>query len=96
MVLGDDIDLYVDKVKTFLCAFVNGYADIDGEQKYLELVNRIESLDKKAWNRQKKALREKVDELDNIMEEKGILHYTVKYNPFMGVRSDWKDDSISA
>jgi anaerobic magnesium-protoporphyrin IX monomethyl ester cyclase len=96
MVLGDDIDLYVDKVKTFLCAFVNGYADIDGEQKYLELVKHIESLDKKAWQREKKALREEIDKLDKIMEEKGKLHYTVKYNPFMGVRSDWKDDSISA
>jgi F420-dependent methylenetetrahydromethanopterin dehydrogenase len=34
--------------------------------------------------------------LDKEMEAKGICYYMVKYNPFMGVRSDWKDDSLSA
>ena len=96
MVLGDDIDLYVDKVKTFLCAFVNGYADIDGEQQYLELVKQLNHLIKRHGIKRRKRFVKEVDELDKIMEEKGKLHYTVKYNPFMGVRSDWKDDSISA
>ncbi len=96
MVLGSETDLYVDKVKTFLCAFVNGYADIDGEQKYLELIKRIEGLDEKSWRREKGNLVKEVASLDKKMEEKGKLHYTVKYNPFMGVRSDWTDDSISA
>jgi len=96
MVLGSDTDLYVDKVKTLLCAFVNGYADIDGEQKYLELVRRIEGLDEKSWRGEKGNLIKEVAILDKKMEEKEKLHYTVKYNPFMGVRSDWTDNSISA
>jgi hypothetical protein len=96
MVLGDETDLYVDKVKTLLCTFVNGYADIDGEHKYLELVKRIEDLDEKSWHKGKERLLKEVDALDKKMEEKGKLHYTVKYNPFMGVRSDWTDNSISA
>jgi radical SAM superfamily enzyme YgiQ (UPF0313 family) len=96
MVLGDETDLYVDKVKTMLCTFVNGYADIDEEHKYLELVKKIESLDEKSWHKGKERLQKEVEALDKNMEEKGKLHYTVKYNPFMGVRSDWTDDSISA
>jgi len=36
------------------------------------------------------------DEINKEMDEKGKTHYEVKYNPFMGVRSDWKDDSLSA
>ncbi len=97
MVLGDETDLYVDKVKTMLCAFVNGYADIDEEHKYLELVKRIESLDEKSWHKEKRTSSERSGQLwIKMMEEKGKLHYTVKYNPFMGVRSDWTDDSISA
>jgi hypothetical protein len=96
MVLGDEMDLYVDKVKTLLCTFVNGYADIDEEHKYLELVKKIEGLDEKSWRKGKERLLKEVDILDKEMEEKGKLHYTVKYNPFMGVRSDWTDNSISA
>jgi hypothetical protein len=96
MVLGDETDLYVDKVKTLLCTFVNGYADIDEEHKYLDLVKKIEGLDEKSWYKGKERLLKEVDALDKEMEEKGKLHYTVKYNPFMGVRSDWTDNSISA
>jgi radical SAM superfamily enzyme YgiQ (UPF0313 family) len=96
MVLGSEVDLYVDKVKTLLCVFVNGYADIDGEHAYLDLVKKIEALDAKSWHRGKEAILKEADALDKKMEEKGKLHYTVKYNPFMGVRNDWTDDSISA
>jgi anaerobic magnesium-protoporphyrin IX monomethyl ester cyclase len=96
MVLGDETDLYVDKVKTMLCTFVNGYADIDGEHEYLDLVKKIEGLDAKSWHREKMRLQKEVEALDKKMEEKRKLHYTVKYNPFMGVRSDWTDNSISA
>jgi anaerobic magnesium-protoporphyrin IX monomethyl ester cyclase len=96
MVLGKETDLYIDKAKTMLCTFVNGYADIDEGHKYLELVKRIEDLDEKSWQKMKERLQKEVDALDKDMEEEGKLHYTVKYNPFMGVRSDWTDDSISA
>lgn len=96
MVLGDEIDLYVDKVKTMLCTFVNGYGNLDGEQKYLELVRKIEGLDARSWHKEKGRLLKEADALDKRMEEEGRLHYTVKFNPFMGVRSDWTDDSISA
>ncbi len=96
MVLGEETDLYVDKVKTLLCTFVNGYADIDGEERYRDVVKRIEILDEKAWREEKDTLIKEIDAINKIMEEKGKLHYTVKYNPFMGVRSDWTDDSISA
>ncbi|HVN96843.1 MAG TPA: radical SAM protein, partial [Syntrophorhabdaceae bacterium] len=56
MMLGEEVDLYVDKVKTLLCAFVNGYADIDGEKKYRDVVERIEALDRKTWRKEKEIL----------------------------------------
>ena len=34
--------------------------------------------------------------LDLRMERAGKPYYSVKYNAFMGVRSDWTDDSLSA
>jgi tRNA A37 methylthiotransferase MiaB len=96
MILGEETDLYVDKVKTMLCTFVNGYGNLDGAQRYMELVRKIEGLDARSWYKEKGRLLKEADALDKQMEEKGKLHYTVKFNPFMGVRSDWKDDSISA
>lgn len=96
MVLGEETDLYVDKVKTMLCTFVNGYGNLDGEEKYLELIKKVEDLDTRSWHREKDRFLKEADALDREMEEKGKLHYTVKFNPFMGVRSDWTDDSISA
>ncbi|MCX5818087.1 MAG: hypothetical protein NTX75_17880, partial [Proteobacteria bacterium] len=96
MMLGDDINLLVDKLKSMFCLFINGYADIDGQGRYKELLRIVEAAGKDAWLKNKKLFIERANMLDKEMEEKGKLYYTVKYNPFMGVRSDWKDNSISA
>ncbi|MBP6942117.1 MAG: B12-binding domain-containing radical SAM protein [Syntrophorhabdaceae bacterium] len=94
MVLGDGVDLLVDKVKTMFCTFVNGYANID--KKYSELVKLVEEADEKTWQQEKDRFLKREDEINKEADEKGKAHYAVKYNPFMGVRSDWEDDSISA
>jgi radical SAM superfamily enzyme YgiQ (UPF0313 family) len=96
MMLGSDVDLFVDKLKTLFCLFVNGCADIDGEQKYRELMKRIELAGEDLWRKEKDLFLKQVNMLDKEMENKGRLYYTVKYNPFMGVRSDWKDNSLSS
>jgi hypothetical protein len=94
MVLGDGVDLLVDKVKTMFCTFVNGYANID--KKYSELVKLVEEADEKTWQQEKDRFLKREDEINKEADEKGKTHYAVKYNPFMGVRSDWEDDSIPA
>ncbi|MEI6153154.1 MAG: radical SAM protein [Deltaproteobacteria bacterium] len=96
MMLGDDINLLVDKLKSMFCLFINGYANIDGQGRYKELLRIVEAAEKGTWLKNKILFMEQANMLDKEMEEKGKLHYTVKYNPFMGVRSDWKDNSISA
>jgi hypothetical protein len=53
-------------------------------------------MDEKTWREKKEGILDRVEQLNREMEKSGGLHYTVRYNPFMGVRSDWKDDSISA
>lgn len=94
MVLGDDVDLLVDKVKTMFCTFVNGYANID--EKYVELVRTVEEADEKTWKQKKDHYLQKENEANEKADRESKTHYAVKYNPFMGVRSDWEDDSISA
>ena len=96
MILGDEADLLVDKLKTMFCLFLNGYADMDGQKKYAQLLNEVESATAEAWHKNKNVFIQRMKMLDKEMEEKQSCFYMVKYNPFMGVRSDWKDDSILA
>ncbi len=96
MKLGADVDLYCDKVKSLLCAFVNARSGGQYTEGYRRLVDEIESMDLKTWQDKKENIFKMVENLNEEMEKSGGLYYTVKYNPFMGVRSDWKDDSISS
>jgi anaerobic magnesium-protoporphyrin IX monomethyl ester cyclase len=96
MMLGPDVDLLVGKLKSLFCLFVNGYGNMDGEGKYLDLAKRVESMTKTEWLEGRESVMAELKSLDSEMERRGRPYYTVKYNAFMGVRSDWKDDSISA
>ncbi|MBP7528593.1 MAG: B12-binding domain-containing radical SAM protein [Syntrophorhabdaceae bacterium] len=96
MRLGPEVDLYCDKVKSILCAFVNARSGLEHAEGFRRLVEEIEAMDEAAWHQKKESILRAVEELNEDMEKSGGLHYTVRYNPFMGVRSDWKDDSISA
>jgi anaerobic magnesium-protoporphyrin IX monomethyl ester cyclase len=96
MILGDGPNLLADKLKTFFCLFVNGYGNVDGKGKYLALVKKVESLTRDEWAKEKDSIAAEIQALDAAMTESGVPHYCVKYNPFMGVRSDWTDDSLSA
>ncbi|NLT24290.1 MAG: B12-binding domain-containing radical SAM protein [Syntrophorhabdus sp.] len=96
MRLGPDVDLYCDKVKSLLCAFVNARSGLEHTEGFRRLVEEVENMDERAWREKKESILDRVEKLNEEMEKSGGLHYTVRYNPFMGVRSDWKDDSISA
>ncbi|MCX7965916.1 MAG: B12-binding domain-containing radical SAM protein [Syntrophorhabdaceae bacterium] len=96
MDLGEEENLLVDKIKSQFCLFVNGYGNMDGEGKYLSLVKTVEDMDSKTWEKDKDKIKALADDLDREIAQKGLLHYTVRYNPFMGVRSDWEDDSLSS
>jgi anaerobic magnesium-protoporphyrin IX monomethyl ester cyclase len=96
MILGPEVDLLVDKLKSLFCLYVNGYADVDGEGRYRAILRQVDEAPAQEWAKGKPEFLEKVKRLDKEMEKEGKFYYTVKYNSFMGVRSDWKDDSLSA
>ncbi len=96
MDLGEEVNLLVDKVKAHFCAFVNRYADGEGTVQYRELVDRIEAAERATWEDEKKSFAAEIADADRRAAEQSALHYAVKFNRFMGVRSDWEDDSLSA
>lgn len=93
MDLGDEVNLLVRKAREFFCAFMNGYAGVD---EYRKVVNEIESYGDEAWEAAREGVAKKLEAVDAAVWKSGQLHYTVRYNRFMGVRSDWEDDSLSA
>ena len=93
MDLGDEVNLLVSKAKDTFCAFVNGYAGIP---EYERIVSEIESLRRRGVERERAHRRGDRAASTRDMAEAGRRHYRVRYNRFMGVRSDWEDDSISA
>jgi len=96
MDLGEEVNLLVDKLQRHFCIFVNGHADLGGDERYRELIDRIEAAERSSWEEEKKSFAAEIEEMDKQAAEQGTLHYTVKFNRFMGVRSDWKDDNLSA
>lgn len=96
MNLGPDIDLTVDKLKSLFCLYVNGCARFGGNERYGEILKQVEEADQETWPIRKAKFIEQVKSVDKEMEKEGKSYYTVKYNSFMGVRSDWTDDSLSA
>ncbi len=96
MDLGEEANLLVDKVQHLFCTFVNGHAELGGDTGYRDIVERIESAERSTWEQEKKSFADEIAEMDRRAAEEGRLHYSVKFNRFMGVRSDWEDDSLSA
>lgn len=96
MKLGAQEDLLVRKLKNFFCLYLNGLADMDGGGGYRSLLDQVETADPVTLEEGRDLLVEQVRAMDATMDRQGKPYYEVKYNPFMGVRSDWKDDSPSA
>lgn len=96
MRLGDEEDLLVDKLKTFFCLYVNGHADMDGRGRYGTLMEKVDAADRETWAKERDSFAADLARLDGEVEREGKTHYAVRFNRFMGVRSDWKDDSPSA
>ena len=93
MDLGDEVNLFVGKAKETFCALVNGYSGIP---EYERIASGIDGCDEAAWRLSKGRIEAEIARVDARMAETGQRHYRVRYNRFMGVRSDWEDDSTSA
>ncbi len=57
-----------------------------------ELVAEIESMPAAAWAQAKESLRSRDEEESRRQQAAGNLHYAIRFNRFMGVRSDWTEN----
>jgi len=90
---GPEENLFLAKLSTCMPWFVNARLDAFGEApasaRYRPLVDEVLAMDEAAWTAFEPRVRELDRELSAAAVAAGELHYGIRYNAFMGVRSDF-------
>jgi len=83
------LGLWIDKLQKTFPWYVNSAADWPAASAYANLVREIHGLSAQEWAERKNRVLEEDKAVSEEMIQHGYLHYAVKYNTFMGVRSDY-------
>jgi radical SAM superfamily enzyme YgiQ (UPF0313 family) len=90
---GAEENLFIEKLAACMPWFVNARAaahhEFPAARRYQPLVDEVLALDRAGWERFQPRVRELDRELSKAAARAGELHYSVRYNAFMGVRSDF-------
>ncbi|HPD60427.1 MAG TPA: hypothetical protein PKV48_01520, partial [Thermodesulfobacteriota bacterium] len=87
--LGPELNLWVDKLQKVFPWYVNQYTEWPCSSQYADLVKEVEGLSFERWNEIKETMLQRDQKISDQMVNAGMLHFAIKYNPFMGVRSDY-------
>ena len=90
---GPEENLFIDKLGTCMPWFVNGrldrFREAPAAARYGPLVEHVLAMDADEWAIFKPRVRELDRELSSQAVSAGETHYAIRYNAFMGVRSDF-------
>jgi radical SAM superfamily enzyme YgiQ (UPF0313 family) len=90
---GAEENLFIDKLATCMPWFVNArmqrYRPAPASARYQPMVEQVLALDLAAWESFKPQVRRIDEELAAAATAAQELHYAIRYNAFMGVRSDY-------
>ena len=86
---GSEQNLLLKKIGRIMPWFVNAYSELPVAGFYADKIKEILAMDEGQWNKAAPNLLEKDKEYSGRHCENGLSHYAVKYNPFMGVISDY-------
>jgi anaerobic magnesium-protoporphyrin IX monomethyl ester cyclase len=86
---GEEHNLLLDKLNAVLPWYVNAASSLPCAGAYGKMIDRVAPLSREQWEKEK----ESFIGLDALMSRKalskGMRHYAIKYNRFMGVDSDY-------
>ncbi|MFT5284356.1 MAG: anaerobic magnesium-protoporphyrin IX monomethyl ester cyclase [Planctomycetota bacterium] len=90
---GEGENLFISKLATCMPWYVNARMDRFHEApaagRYQSLVARVEAMSRSEWEAFEPTVREVDRKLSEAATAAGELHYAIRYNAFMGVRSDF-------
>ena len=82
-------DLLLKKVGRIMPWFVNARSDFETAGFYRRKVEEILGLDEAEWQRRSRTIEQEDGEISQNFVRRGLPHYALKYNRFMGVISDY-------
>jgi len=86
---GKKQNLFLKKVGKIMPWFVNAYSELEVSDFYKQKIDQILSLDSDDWEKREKNILEEDKKYSDDFVDNRLSHYAVKYNPFMGVISDY-------
>jgi radical SAM superfamily enzyme YgiQ (UPF0313 family) len=86
---GEAHNLFLKKVGKLMPWFVNAYSDLPVADFYRKKVEEILSLNQQAWEERADSFIWEDKKISEGFVKQGLSHYAIKYNPFMGVISDY-------
>ena len=90
---GEQENLFIQKLTTCMPWFVNARLDRFGPapaaERYRALAAEVLRMDRASWEAFAPRVRERDAELSAAAVKAHELHYAIRFNAFMGVRSDW-------
>ena len=86
---GAEHNLLLKKIGRIMPWFVNADSNLPVADFYRQKIDEVLKMDEGNWNRITSELGEQDKKYSQHFSEKGLAHYAIKYNPFMGVISDY-------
>ena len=86
---GEEHNLFLKKVGKVMPWFVNAHSDLPVADFYGQKVSEILALDSAAWRKRAERILDEDKAFSDRFVKEGLSHYAIKYNPFMGVISDY-------
>ncbi|MDY6987991.1 MAG: radical SAM protein [Thermodesulfobacteriota bacterium] len=86
---GEAHNLFLKKVGSLMPWFVNAYSDLPVADFYRKKLDEMLSLDSREWEQRAPGVVDEDKSMSGHFVKQGMSHYAIKYNPFMGVISDY-------
>jgi radical SAM superfamily enzyme YgiQ (UPF0313 family) len=86
---GAEQNLFIDKLAKAYPWFVNAEADFPSAPLFEKLTRMVLAMDRKHWLDIRDEIRAMDGDISEALITSGKRHYSIRFNPFMGVRDDW-------
>jgi anaerobic magnesium-protoporphyrin IX monomethyl ester cyclase len=86
---GPEQNLLLKKIGRSMSWFVNAFSELPVSEFYAERIKEILAMDEDQWTKVSPNIQAEDKKYSQHFSEKGMSHYAIKYNRFMGVISDY-------
>ncbi|MGD8522869.1 MAG: radical SAM protein [Desulfobacterales bacterium] len=86
---GAEHNLFLEKVGRALPWFVNAYSELPVADFYRQKIEEISAMDANTWRQKADGILAEDKKISADFVRRGLSHYAIKYNRFMGVISDY-------